>query len=71
MKEFSTAYKETMHEASTQQITKILEKYASHNWLIADTFNTLITAFGKRFESFSYKELASFNASLGKIGLRQ
>lgn len=48
-----------------------MEKYANHGWMIAETYNSLIQAFGKEFDSFSFKELASFCRSLGTIGLRQ
>jgi hypothetical protein len=48
-----------------------MEKYASHGWMIADTYNSLIQAFGKQFDTFSFRELASFTRSLGTVGLRQ
>ena len=48
-----------------------MEKYSSHGWMIADTFNTLIEAFGKQFDKCSYREMASFSSSLGKVGLNQ
>lgn len=65
LKEFSTVYRQNFHEASTHQLIKIVEKYTSHGWMIADTYNSLIAAFGKKFEEFSFKELASFTQSLG------
>lgn len=42
-----------------------------HGWLIAETYNSIIAAFGIKFDDFSFRELASFNANLGQIGLRQ
>ena len=48
-----------------------MEKYASHGWMIADTYNSLIAAFGKNFDFFSFRELASFCSSLAQAGLRQ
>lgn len=71
MKEFSSVYSKNMSEASTHQIARITEKYASHSWMIAQTYNSLIQAFGKDFDNFSYRELASFCDSLAKVGLRQ
>lgn len=71
LKEFGVAYRGNMNEASTLQIVKIMEKYAKHGWMIADTYNSLIDAFGKKFDEFSFRELASFAKSLGEIGLRQ
>lgn len=71
MKEFTLAYQKNFHEASTQMLVKIMEKYTQHGWMVADTYNSLIVAFGKQFESFSFKELASFCKSIGKAGLRQ
>jgi hypothetical protein len=70
MKEFSIAYKDQMKDASTHQIVKILDMYASHGWLIADTYNSIIKALGNRFDSFSFGELANVCQSFGKIGLR-
>jgi len=52
-------------------IVKIMEKFTEHNWMLAQTYNSLIDAFGKNFDSFSYRELASFSKSLSKVGLRQ
>jgi hypothetical protein len=71
MKEFSTEYKESIGEASTVHILKIFDKFTQSNWLIADTYNSLIAAFGKRFDEFSFKELAAFNLGLSRVGLRQ
>jgi hypothetical protein len=71
MKEFSICYKGKFQEASTIQICKIAEKFTKHNWLIADTYNSLISAFGEKFDEFSFRELASFNLSLSNVGLRQ
>jgi hypothetical protein len=48
-----------------------MDKYASHGWMFADTYNGLIMALGKQFERLSSRELASFCSSLGKSGLRQ
>jgi len=64
-------YRANLNEASTHQLTQIMEKYADHGWMIADTYNSLISAFGKRFDEFNFKELASFTKSLGDVGLRQ
>lgn len=71
MKEFSINYQATFGDASPHQIVKITEKFAEHGWMLALTYNSLIEAFGKNFDSFSYRELASFNKSLSKVGLRQ
>jgi hypothetical protein len=71
MREFTNAYGETFSELSTNQIVAVTKKYASHNWMFAKTYNSLIEAFGKKFNEFSYTELASFTASLSHIGLRQ
>lgn len=38
---------------------------------MAETYNSLIATLGQKFDSLSYKELASFCKSLGEIGLRQ
>lgn len=71
LKEFGVVYRNGMNEASTLQIVKVMEKYAKHGWMIADTYNSLIDAFGKKFDDFSLRELASFTKSLGDVGLRQ
>jgi hypothetical protein len=71
MKEFSSVYQTSFPEASPHQIVKITEKFAQHGWMLALTYNSLIQAFGKNFESFSYRELATFNKSLSQVGLRQ
>lgn len=71
MKEFSISYKSNLNDASTLQITKIVEKFTKHNWLIADTYNNLIKAFGDKFEEFSFRELATFNKCLSEVGLKQ
>ncbi len=70
MREFSNVYGKTFTDASTHQIISITEKFASHNWMIAQTYNSLIAAFGNRFNDFSFRELASFCSSLAKVGLR-
>jgi hypothetical protein len=49
----------------------IADKYVKHRWMIAATYNGLIEAFGKDFENFSFQQLADFNNSLAKVGLRQ
>lgn len=71
MREFSTVYHKTFEEASTHQIIAIMGKFVKHNWMIAQTYNGLIEAFGKHFNDFSFRELASFTSSLAKVGLRQ
>ena len=70
MREFSNVYGKTFAEASTHQIVSIMEKFASHNWMLAQTYNSLIEAFGTNFNDFSFRELASFTTSLAKVGLR-
>lgn len=70
MREFSNVYGKNFTEASTHQIVSIMEKFASHNWMLAQTYNSLIEAFGTNFNDFSFRELASFSASLAKVGLR-
>ena len=70
MREFSNVYGKSFSEASTHQIVKILEKFANHNWMLAQTYNSLIEAFGTNFNDFSFRELASFSSSLAKVGLR-
>jgi hypothetical protein len=70
MKEFSFAYKEKFEQAPSYMIIKIMEKYASHHWMIADTYNSLISSFGNRFNSFSNKQVNSFTKSLSEAGLR-
>lgn len=71
MKEFSTQYKDQLAELSTFHIIKVFDKYVQHGWLISETYNSLIAAFGTKFDEFSFREVASFNANLGSIGLRQ
>lgn len=39
--------------------------------MIAQTYNSLIQAFGKNFDNFSFRELSSFCSSIAKVGLRQ
>ncbi len=39
--------------------------------MIAQTYNTLIQAFGENFDNFSFRELSSFCHALAKVGLRQ
>lgn len=70
MREFSNVYGKTLSQASTHQIVAITEKYASHNWMLAQTYNSLIEAFGNNFNDFSFRELARFCSALGKVGLR-
>jgi len=38
--------------------------------MLAQTYNSLIEAFGNKFNEFSYRELATFCTSLSKVGLR-
>jgi hypothetical protein len=71
LREFTSQYKELFSQAHPYQFVKIMDKYASHGWMLADTYNGLIMALGKQFERLSSRELASFCASLGKSGLRQ
>lgn len=71
MKEFTQVYQQSFAQASPHMIVKIMEKFTEHNWMLAQTYNSLIDAFGKNFDSFSYRELASFSKSLSKVGLRQ
>ena len=71
MREFSQTYQNTFSQASPHMIVRIMEKFTEHNWMIAATYNALIDAFGKNFDSFSYRELASFTKSLSHVGLRQ
>lgn len=70
MREFSNVYGKGFTEASTHQIVSIMEKFVSHNWMLAQTYNSLIEAFGTNFNDFSFRELASFSTSLAKVGLR-
>jgi hypothetical protein len=71
MKEFSQMYQTTFSQASPHMIVQVMDKFTQHNWMLALTYNSLIDAFGKNFDSFSYRELASFSKSLSKVGLRQ
>ena len=71
LKEFSNVYRGQLHEASPHQLVNIMEKFTSHGWMIADTYNSIIEAFGKQFDKCSFRELGSFCSSLGKAGLRQ
>ena len=38
--------------------------------MLAQTYNSLIEAFGTNFNDFSFSEVARFCAALGKVGLR-
>jgi hypothetical protein len=38
--------------------------------MLAQTYNSLIEAFGNNFNDFSFRELARFCSALGKVGLR-
>ena len=72
LKEFSKSQQGVdLEKAHTYQFVKIMEKYASHGWMMANTYNSLIQAFGTNFEKFTMKELSSFCHSLGEAGLRQ
>ena len=70
MREFSNVYGKSFTESSTHQIISIMEKFVSHNWMLAQTYNSLIEAFGTNFNDFSFRELACFSTSLAKVGLR-
>lgn len=50
---------------------KILDKYSSHHWLLNDTYNTLISAVGERFDNLTPRELASITQSLARVHIRQ
>lgn len=71
LREFAKVYGETLDKTHSYQFIKIADKYASHKWMYSTTYNSLIKAFGLNFDKFSLTELASFNASLAKAGLRQ
>lgn len=71
MKEFTQMYQASFSQASPHMVVQIMEKFTQHNWMLALTYNSLIEAFGKNFDSFSYRELASFSKSLSRVGLRQ
>ena len=64
-------YQPTFSQASPHMIVQMMDKFTQHNWMLALTYNALIDAFGKNFDSFSYRELASFSKSLSRVGLRQ
>ena len=64
-------YQASFSQASPHMVVQIMEKFTQHNWMLALTYNSLIEAFGKNFDSFSYRELASFSKSLSRVGLRQ
>ena len=53
------------------QLIKIMEKYTDHGWMISDTYNAIIKAFGTQFDQYSFREMAAFVGALGKAGLRQ
>jgi hypothetical protein len=38
--------------------------------MLAQTYNSLIEAFGTKFNEFSFRELARFCSALAKVGLR-
>ena len=70
MREYSNVYGKTFSQASTHQIIAITEKYAKHNWMLAQTYNSLIEAYGNKFNEFNFRELARFCTAISKVGLR-
>jgi hypothetical protein len=71
MKDFHNAYNKDFKFAAPYQLVKILQKYTSHNWMLADTYNNIILNLGNRFDDFAIKELVQICSSLAQIGLRQ
>lgn len=41
-----------------------MDKYSRHSWMNAETYNNLISAFGKNFDLFTPRELALFCTGL-------
>jgi hypothetical protein len=71
MREFTNIYGEHMGELNNIQLVKVLEKYADAHWMLSETYNYIIAALSKSFETFTPKELASICLSFSKAGLQQ
>ena len=52
-------------------IVKIVEKYSSHNWLLVDTYNSILNGFGEKFDDFTPQQLSTIVHAFGSVGLRQ
>eukprot|EP00347_Sterkiella_histriomuscorum_P010629 403375536 len=71
-KEFDAKLGETQFKtAGPNHLTKILDKYTSHGWLIVNVYNNLLNAIGEKYDEFSAAQLISITNSFSRVGLKQ
>ncbi|CDW71104.1 UNKNOWN [Stylonychia lemnae] len=71
LREFPLKFSEKLiKEASSFQLVKILEKYIECDWLLNDSYNSIIKGIGQQFANFTSRELSKIIGYLNQQDIR-